>query len=50
VNIEPKPVDWTKRLTKDIDKALEAGMTFDDIMAILNSAVQLPENLQDQAA
>ena len=40
IKIEPKPVDWAKRLTKDIANALDDGLTFQDIMAILNKAVQ----------
>jgi hypothetical protein len=39
VTTEKKPVDWTARLTKDVSKALESGLTFNEIMSILNNAV-----------
>lgn len=40
IKLDVKPVDWSKKLTRDITKALEAGLTFDDILNILNVAVQ----------
>jgi hypothetical protein len=47
VKVEPKEVDWTQRLTQDINKAMDAGLSFNDIMAILNNAVQ--EDLKEVA-
>lgn len=43
VKVEAKPVDWNKKLTTDMTKAMEAGLTFDDIIGILNAVVQAEE-------
>ena len=40
VKIEPKEVDWNKKLTADMVKALEAGLTGDDILNIMNAVLQ----------
>ena len=44
VVIEPKEVDYTKLLTKNIGDALEHGLTFNDIMAILQAAIPTDES------
>lgn len=49
VTIEPKAIDWTKRLTKDFAGALEDGLSFDDILAILEAALPVEEPIKEAA-
>ena len=44
VKIEAKEIDWAKRLASDFEKAMDDGLTFNDIMTILNKA--LPEEVE----
>lgn len=39
VKLEQKEIDWAKRLKADFTKALEAGITFNEIVTILESAI-----------
>ncbi|QDP53372.1 MAG: hypothetical protein Unbinned6805contig1000_34 [Prokaryotic dsDNA virus sp.] len=48
IDIEPKKVDWNKRLTNDFKKALEDGMTVDQVLEILNSCI--PDEIEVQEA
>lgn len=58
VQIEAKPVDWSKRLTSDFKKAIEDGFSVDDIMALLqvvldedgaNVVVEVEDELKEAA-
>lgn len=49
VELKAKPVDWNAKLTRDMTKALEAGLTFNDIVNILNTVVN-EEGEQQEAA
>lgn len=43
IKVEQKEIDWAQRLTKDMTKAIEAGLTFNDIMSILEQVVPQQE-------
>lgn len=49
VKIEPKEVDWNKKLTADMVKALDAGLTGDDILNIMNAVLEAAAGEDDQA-
>lgn len=45
IKVEKKEIDWTQRLTNDMTKAIEAGLTAQDIINILGQV--LPEENQE---
>lgn len=40
VKVEPKEVDWNQKLTSDMTKAIEAGLTGDDILNIMHAVLE----------
>ena len=51
VKIEVKEIDWTAKLTSDMTKAIEAGLTGDDILKIMQTvlAADVEEELAEAA-
>lgn len=49
VKLEQKEIDWAKRLKADFAKALEAGITFNEIVTILESAIPNEEEVKQAA-
>lgn len=50
VKLEPKKIDWKQKLTNDMFKALEAGLSPDDIMTILESVLDATVEFDQQEA
>lgn len=48
VKLEVKDVDWAKKLTTDMTKALEAGLTGADILAIMETVLLSAEVANDE--
>ncbi len=49
IKLEPKQVDWAKRLASDFEKAMDDGMSFNDILDILNKALPEEEPVKEAA-
>lgn len=49
VKVEVKEIDWTSKLTKDFVGALDAGLSFNDILTILEAALPEADAIKEAA-